>query len=112
MEIEELKDELATIVHDQSPSGRDRWNTPETKQAGQRKGRLRKDRYSALIIANLIARVMNQARQVEPHVFAGGSTAQRITTTASQMYYGKGVEKFGFNPQPRSYGRGVYGGRN
>ncbi len=111
MEIEELKNELATIVHDQSPSGRDRWNTPETKQAGQRKGRLRKDRYSALIIANMIARSMSQERHTVGHVFVGGSTAMPIRAEGKQMYYGRGVEKHGWNPQPRTYGRGVYGRR-
>lgn len=56
-DIEELKEELATIVHTQTPgSNRDRWDTPEVKLAGSRKGRLRKDRYSALVMANYAAR--------------------------------------------------------
>jgi hypothetical protein len=57
MEIEELKDELATIVHTQTgQTMRDHWDTPETKTPGGRKGRLRKDRYSALLMANAVAR--------------------------------------------------------
>lgn len=56
MEIEELKDELTTIEHTQTTNGRDRWDTPEVKISGTKKGRMRKDRYSALIIANLVAR--------------------------------------------------------
>lgn len=56
MEIEELKDELTTIEHTQTNNGRDRWDTPEVKISGTKKGRMRKDRYSALIIANLVAR--------------------------------------------------------
>ena len=41
MEIEELKDELATIVMTQtSISGRDKWDTPEIKMPNGKKGRL------------------------------------------------------------------------
>jgi hypothetical protein len=59
LEIEELKDELTTIVMTQTSTGassRDRWDTPEVKLQNGKKGRLRKDRYSSLLIANMIAR--------------------------------------------------------
>ena len=56
MEIEELKDELSMIIMSQTPSGRDKWDTPEVKLPGGRKDRLRKDRYSSLIMANMSAR--------------------------------------------------------
>lgn len=60
MEIEELKDELASIVHTQTgTSMRDRWDTPEVRLAGGKKGRLRKDRYSALLMANMAARQLS-----------------------------------------------------
>ncbi len=56
LEIQELKDELSTIVMTQTGIvGRDRWDTPEVRLGGK-KGRLRKDRYSALVIANMLAR--------------------------------------------------------
>lgn len=57
-EIEELKDELTTIVKSvtQGSAARDRWDTPETKLQNGKKGRLRKDRYSSLVIANMLAR--------------------------------------------------------
>jgi len=58
MEIEELKDELSTIIITQTLSGRDRWDTPEVKLPGNKKGRLRKDRYSALLMANMVSRQM------------------------------------------------------
>ena len=48
MEIEELKDELSTIVMTITTAGRERWNTPEVKLGSGKKGRMRKDRYSAL----------------------------------------------------------------
>lgn len=60
-EIEELKAELATIVMTKTPSGRDKWDTPETKLSGNKKGRLRKDRYSALLMANMTARNLNKS---------------------------------------------------
>lgn len=60
MEIEELKDELATIIHTQTGvQGRDRWDTPETKEEGNKKGRMRKDRYSSLLMANMAARILS-----------------------------------------------------
>jgi hypothetical protein len=56
MEIEELKNELSTIIITQTLTGRDRWDTPEVKLPGNKKGRLRKDRYSALVMANMASR--------------------------------------------------------
>lgn len=64
MEIEELKNELTTIVMTQTSTGagsRDRWDTPDVKLANGKKGKLRKDRYSALLIANMLARQINRA---------------------------------------------------
>ena len=57
MEIEELKNELSLIIISQSQSGRERWDTPDTKSG--KKNKLRKDRYSALIMANYAARQLN-----------------------------------------------------
>lgn len=64
LEIEELKNELTTIVMTQTSTGsggRDRWDTPEIKLPNGKKGKLRKDRYSALVIANMIARRINRS---------------------------------------------------
>jgi hypothetical protein len=64
LEIEELKNELTTIVMTQTSTGsggRDRWDTPEIKLPNGKKGKLRKDRYSALVIANMLARQMNRS---------------------------------------------------
>lgn len=60
MEIEELKNELSLIVISQSQSGRERWDTPDTKSG--KKNKLRKDRYSALIMANHCARQLNNVK--------------------------------------------------
>ena len=56
MEVEDLKDELSMIIMTQTASGRDKWDTPEVKLAGGKKDRIRKDRYSSLIMANMSAR--------------------------------------------------------
>ena len=60
MEIEELKDELSMIIMTQTPSGRDKWDTPEIKLPGGKKDRLRKDRYSAVLMANMSARTIQR----------------------------------------------------
>jgi hypothetical protein len=90
MEIEELKDELSTIIHDQTSGGRDRWDTPEVKLPGNRKGRLRKDRYSALLMANMIAHVMDNELPGVTHTFVGGYAGERpgVRATGGAMYVG------------------------
>lgn len=55
-EIEELKNELSTITISETTTGKEHFDTPEKKSAGMKKGRLKKDRYSALVMANWIAR--------------------------------------------------------
>jgi hypothetical protein len=59
-DINELKDELAIIVMTRTPNGRDKWDTPEIKLPNQKKGKLRKDRYSALVMANMVARTLQR----------------------------------------------------
>lgn len=62
MELEETKQELSSIVHTKtSIIGRDKWDTPEIKEPGGKKGRQRKDRYTSLLIANMIARTIQRA---------------------------------------------------
>lgn len=88
MEIEELKDELATIVHTQTGTSlRDRWDTPETKIAGGKKGRLRKDRYSSLLMANMVARVMQRTPKKELFTGMGGFANQISSGKASGSLY-------------------------
>lgn len=77
LEIEELKNELVLIEHTKTPSGRDKWDTPQVKGLGTKKGRLRKDRYSALLLANAIGRAMI-ARVVEYKYDALGGMAKNL----------------------------------
>jgi hypothetical protein len=90
LEIEELKNELTTIVMTQTsngPNARDRWDTPETKLGQGKKGRLRKDRYSALVIANMIARQMNRLlKPVDYDII--GADARFSVQNNGQMYKG------------------------
>ena len=90
VEIEELKNELTTIVMTQTSQGsgaRDRWDTPETKTQHGKKGKLRKDRYSALIIANMIARQISNKLSPAQYDLIGGDT-KNIMANNDQMYRG------------------------
>jgi len=108
LEIEELKNELTTIVMSQTstgPNARDRWDTPETKLPGGKKGRMRKDRYSALIIANMIARQINRTlKPIDYDVI--GSDARSATRNESNTLY-KGPEWFTNNANDDIY-TGIY----
>lgn len=72
MEIEELKDEMSMIQMSQSPNGRDRWDTPEVIVAAGKKSRMRKDRYSALLMANMAARIFSRKPEDKDYQFYGG----------------------------------------
>lgn len=84
MEIEELKDELTCIEYTppNTTQKREKWDTPETKLPNSKKGRLLKDRYSALLIANMIARTIDAQPQQAffRHVGGFASRGQVIQT--------------------------------
>lgn len=90
MDLEELKDELASIVHVQTPSGRDRWDTPETRDPDGKRGRTRKDRYSALVMANMISRTFQRIEKTEEYIQSGGFAREVAAdnTKEKQMYIG------------------------
>ncbi len=94
-EIEELKTELTQIVMSQTTSGRNRWDTPETKQATGKKGRLRKDRYSSLLISNMIARSMSRADAPVTFANVGGFVGDlaRKEQTEQPLYIGNSSYK-------------------
>jgi hypothetical protein len=72
MDIEELKDELSMIQMTQTANGRDRWDTPEIVVAAGKKSKMRKDRYSSLIMANMAARRIARTPTPEQYQFFGG----------------------------------------
>ena len=91
MEIEELKNELVTVVMSVTAGGREKFDTPEIKIKTGRKGRMRKDRYSAIVIANMIARTIH--RELPPPVY--GTIGQVVVPVSpskqlpqGQMYMG------------------------
>jgi len=108
VEIEELKNELTTIVMTQTsqgPNARDRWDTPEVKLSSGKKGRLRKDRYSALLIANMLARQMTRSyKTIEYEVI--GDNAKNTVAQNGQMY--KGPEWFTANTNDNDIYLGIY----
>ena len=71
MEIEEMKNELVLIEITQTATGRDKWDTPEIKVTGNKKGKMRKDRYSALVMANMGARNISLVKAAEYMSYGG-----------------------------------------
>lgn len=96
-EIEELKNEMTTIVCTPSANlGKEMFNTPDIKQPGQKKGRLRKDRYSALLYMNYYARNKGKNEPIKIEYKSVGATrdSARITFDPRQpLYHGPGVFK-------------------
>jgi hypothetical protein len=71
----------------QGSGARDRWDTPEIKTQHGKKGKLRKDRYSSLLIANMIARQISNRLSSAPYDIIGGDT-KNIVANNDQMYRG------------------------
>lgn len=94
MEIEDMKDELAMIMITQTATGRDKWDTPETVIGTGKKGKLRKDRYSALLMANMAARTIERApSQQEYFIYGGfatmgGNSTDRSKKKKENMFHG------------------------
>jgi len=63
---------LSMIVMTQTSTGRERWDTPEVKVAAGKKSKMRKDRYSSLIMANMAARTLARMPTPEEYTFFGG----------------------------------------
>ena len=90
MELEDLKNELTTIVMTQTSTGsggRDRWDTPEVKLQNGKKGRIRKDRYSSLVIANMLAR-QTRSTLIQPEYDVIGGNRSEIVKHDGDMYKG------------------------
>lgn len=85
LEIEELKDELCLITRTMTPAGRERFDTPEVQTTNNKKGRLRKDRYSAILMANSIAR--EARRSPSPVNFTVVGAAKGSTKKADGKMY-------------------------
>jgi hypothetical protein len=92
LEIEELKNELTTIVMTSTSTGsgaRDRWDTPDLKLPNGKKGKLRKDRYSALLIANMLARQLTRTlTPINYDIIGTNAQTSPKTENSGQMYRG------------------------
>lgn len=104
MNIEEIKEELASIVHSQTGvAGRDHWDTPKARDMLGKETRTRKDRYSALLMANMAARTMTFV-QARPQYYSTGGFATDLRGAPQQP-------KGHFNPPgyTQRVGDGHYG---
>ena len=98
MDIEDLKTELSTIMVTRTASGREKFDTPEIKLGTGKKGRMRKDRYSALVIANMIARTMHREIPNPSYAVIGRvANAMESKKDENKMYYGQEWAA-GYNP--------------
>jgi hypothetical protein len=89
LDIEELKDELAMIQMTQTSAGRDRWDTPEVVVGTGKKSKIRKDRYSALLMANMAARTLQRLpTQAEYQFYGGFATGGYMPKTEDKLYNG------------------------
>ena len=70
-----------------SSGARDRWDTPDLKMPNGKKGKLRKDRYSALVIANMLARQINRTLQPVSYDIIGTDVSKAVENKG-QMYKG------------------------
>jgi hypothetical protein len=87
MEIEALKDELSMIEITQTPSGREHWDTPSSKVGTGKKERLRKDRYSALLMANMSARQEKPFIPDASHYSVGGFAGEDSLYSGTSQDY-------------------------
>lgn len=112
MEIEELKNEMTTIIVTPSSTlGKETFDTPLIKGDHDKKGRLRKDRYSALLYANYYGRNRNKNTQLVIEYKPVGGTRDTVKTTHTvksgkdePMYHGWGMHKFGQNNWNNNFG--------
>lgn len=89
LDIEELKDELAMIQMTQTSAGRDRWDTPQVVVGTGKKSKMRKDRYSALLMANMAARVIQRTPEQAAYNFYGGfATGGHKPKSTDKLYTG------------------------
>ena len=90
MDIEELKDELSMIQMTQTSAGRDRWDTPEVVVGTGKKNKIRKDRYSALLMANMSARILQRTPEQADYQFYGGfaTSSHKAADKQENMYTG------------------------
>lgn len=87
-EIEQLKDELSTIVITTTNTGREKWDTPDVK-TNNKKGKLRKDRYTALLMGNYSAKQLTLDKKPQfQGTFGGFAVPADSQQTSGPSYVG------------------------
>jgi len=96
--IEELKNELCTIQMTETATGKERFDTPQVIQPGavegrSRKGRLKKDRYTALLLAHkyIYDEGISEGGEIDYNDVAGNIEKRAKTGKNEPMYRGPGV---------------------
>lgn len=103
LEIEELKNELSSIVHSETPNGnREKWGLPEVTGTSNVSSK-RKDRYSALLMGNMCARIYQRLDPTITYSVAGGFTDQ-IKIKRDSVLYAGGPEWFTSQANRVDYG--------
>lgn len=92
VDIMELKNEMCNIVVTRTPSGREHFDTPKVKGTNNQKGKLRKDRYSALLMANGSARGIQRTDVPDNYGFHGGFALGGTTTDKGDAFGATGGE--------------------
>ena len=89
-EIEELKNELSIITHSMTPTGREKWDTPGGIMTGgkNKHQRQRKDRYTALLIANAVARKLQAPEMIIEYKAEGGFAGSVDKNGTGPMFVG------------------------
>lgn len=89
-EIEEMKNELSSIVMTQTETGREHWDTPDQKTGSKKGYGMRKDRYSALLMANALAKKIGLNKPTLSFDYVGGfarrSPKDKDPQTNTAMY--------------------------
>ncbi len=96
--LEELKNELCTIQMSETPTGREKFDTPHVANPGivegrSRRGRLRKDRYTALLLSHkyIYDTEITTDEGIDYEDVAGNINKRNNTVENEPMYRGPGV---------------------
>lgn len=118
--IEELKNELCTIQMSETATGKEKFDTPHVVQAGgvegrTRKGRLRKDRYTALLLCHkyIYETSISNDDGIDYNDIAGNIVSSKNKQTDEPLYRGPGVGRMRNSEQSRTGGtyRALKGGK-
>lgn len=110
--IEEMKNELCTIHMSETSTGKERFDTPTIIQPGsvegrQRKGRLRKDRYTSLLLAHkyIYDNEVSFETSIDYEDISGNFKIVKGVNPNQKMYKGPGAASFtNKGPGQNSYG--------